>query len=119
VLIRVDPARSTPLAEQIAASVRRGIAEGDVRPGERLPGARELAASLQVSIHTVLAGYQTLRDEGLIELRRGRGAVVRDGTHPGRAAVLELARDLVRAARHIGLEDDEIIDVVRSAAGKP
>ena len=118
-LIRVDPARSTPLAEQIAASVRRGIADGTVRPGERLPGARDLAASLQVSIHTVLAGYQALRDEGLIELRRGRGAVVRDGANPGRAAVLELARELVQAARRIDLDEDEIIGLVRAAAGNP
>ncbi len=115
-LVRVDPARSTPLAEQIAASVRRGIADGTVQPGERLPGARDLAASLQVSIHTVLAGYQTLRDEGLIELRRGRGAVVREGAQPGRAAVIELARELVLAARRIDLDDEEILGLVRTAA---
>ena len=115
-LIRADPARGTPLAEQIAASVRRGIADGTVGPGERLPGARDLAASLQVSIHTVLAGYQTLRDEGLIDLRRGRGAVVREGAQPGRAAVIELARDLVRAARRIDLDDEEIVRLVRAAA---
>jgi GntR family transcriptional regulator len=116
VLVRVDPARNTPLAEQIAASIRRGIADGTVQAGERLPGARELAASLRVSIHTVLAGYQTLRDEGLIELRRGRGAVVREGAHPGRAAVVELARELVHAARRIGLDDEEITGLVRSVA---
>lgn len=118
-LIRIDPARSTPLADQIAASVRRGIAEGDVRAGERLPGARELATSLQVSIHTVLAGYAQLRDEGLIELRRGRGAVVREGTPAGRAAVVELVRQLVHAARRIDLDEDEIIHLVRTAVAGP
>lgn len=115
-LIRVDPGRATPLAEQIAACVRRGIADSSASAGERLPGARELAASLQVSIHTVLAGYQQLRDEGLIELRRGRGAIVRADAPPGRATVIELAGQLVAAARRIDLDDDELVDLVRAAA---
>jgi GntR family transcriptional regulator len=115
-LIRVDPSRSTPLADQIAACVRRGIADGSVRGGERLPGARDLAASLQVSIHTVLAGYQNLRDEGLMELPRARAATVRDGAPAGRAAVVELARDLVRAARRFDLDDEEVVELVRAAA---
>jgi DNA-binding transcriptional regulator YhcF (GntR family) len=117
-LFRVDPARSTPLADQVAACVRRGIADGTVDAGERLPPARELAASLQVSIHTVLGGYQQLRDEGLIELRRGRGATVRDGIRADRAAVLDLARRLVEAARRIDLDDEELLDLVRSAAAR-
>lgn len=118
VLIRVDPARAEPLADQIAACVRRAIAEGEVSAGTRLPGARELAASLEVSIHTVLAGYQRLRDEELIELRRGRGATVRAGAPAGRAAVVELARQLVAAGRHIGLDEDELIELVRAAAAR-
>ena len=116
-LFRVDPARPTPLGDQIAACVRRGIADGTVIAGERLPPARELAASLQVSVHTVLAGYQQLRDEELIELRRGRGAIVLEGPRSERAAVLELARDLVAAARRIDIDDEELITLVRSAAG--
>lgn len=115
-LIRVDATRSVPLADQIAACVRRGIAEGAAGAGERLPPARELAASLEVSIHTVLAGYQQLRDEGLIELRRGRGATVRGDAPAGRAAVVELARELVRAARRIDLGDEELIGLLREAA---
>jgi DNA-binding transcriptional regulator YhcF (GntR family) len=116
VLIRVDPARDTPLADQIAAAVRRGIADGAAPPGMRLPAARELAASLQVSMHTVLAGYQQLRDEGLIELRRGRGAIVSDSARPGKAALLELTRELVTAARRLGLDEDELVGLVREAA---
>lgn len=118
VLIRVDPARPEPLADQIAACIRRAIADGEAPPGERLPGARDLAASLDVSIHTVLAGYQRLRDEGLIELRRGRGATVRAGTPAGRAAVIDLARQLVAAARHIGLDEEELIALIRAEAAR-
>ncbi|AEA22712.1 GntR family transcriptional regulator [Pseudonocardia benzenivorans] len=118
-LFRVDPARPVPLADQIAACVRRGIADGTVRPGERLPPARELASSLDVSIHTVLAGYQHLRDEGMIELRRGRGATVREGLRADRAAVLDLVHDLVAAARRIDLDDEELVELVRHAASGP
>ncbi|CAA9418109.1 MAG: Transcriptional regulator, GntR family [uncultured Pseudonocardia sp.] len=115
-LIRVDAARSTPLHDQIAASVRRAIGAGEVAAGDRLPPARDLAASLQVSIHTVLAGYQQLRDEGLIELRRGRGATVRDGTTADRAGVLDLARRLVDAARRVDIDEDELLALVRRVA---
>jgi DNA-binding transcriptional regulator YhcF (GntR family) len=115
VLIRVDPARPMPLADQVAAAVRHGIAAGEVTTGDRLPPARELAASLDVSIHTVLAGYQKLRDEGLIELRRGRGAVVRAEGGAGHLSVLELAKGLVAEARRHGIADDELVELVRTA----
>ncbi|MEU1984913.1 GntR family transcriptional regulator [Nocardia sp. NPDC019395] len=114
----MDPARSEPLADQIAACIRRAIADGEAPAGLRLPGARELAASLDVSIHTVLAGYQRLRDDGLIELRRGRGATVRAGAPEGRAAVAELVGQLVAAARHIGLGEEELVELVRAAAAR-
>ena len=115
-LIRIDTNRSSPLHDQIAGAIRRAIAGGEVTAGERLPPARELASSLEVSIHTVLAAYQQLRDEGLIELRRGRGATVRDNAAAGHAGVVELARGLVDAARHIGLSDDELLALVQDAA---
>ncbi|MEU6657639.1 GntR family transcriptional regulator [Streptomyces sp. NPDC046821] len=113
-LIRVDPGSSTPLGDQIAAQVRRAIAEGDVAPGDRLPSARALADSLGVNLHTVLRGYQQLRDDGVIELRRGRGAVVLDGaTTAARARLAEKVRLLVTEGRALGLTDDEIVGLVR------
>ena len=47
---------------------------GTLSEGSRLPSAKELAESLQLNLHTVLKAYQILRDEGLLDLRRGRGA---------------------------------------------
>ncbi|AEW97032.1 MULTISPECIES: GntR family transcriptional regulator [Streptomycetaceae] len=114
-LFRVDPASRTPLGDQIAGCVRRALADGTLRHGERLPSAREVAASLDVNVHTVLRGYQRLRDEGLIELRRGRGAVVTGGVlAPDRARLLERVRSLAEDARTLGLSDAEILDLLRA-----
>ena len=75
-LIRLDPTRATPLFEQLASAIRAAIIDGRVIGGERLPAARDLAESLGVNMHTVLRAYGVLRDERLIELHRGSGAVV-------------------------------------------
>ncbi|WNE99390.1 GntR family transcriptional regulator [Streptomyces luomodiensis] len=113
-LFRVDPRSAAPLADQIAASVRGAIADGTVRPGERLPAARALAASLGVNVHTVLRGYQRLREEGLIELRRGRGAVVTGDQPTARARLLEGVQGMVEEARALGLTDEEVLALVRT-----
>ncbi|MEU7178279.1 GntR family transcriptional regulator [Streptomyces celluloflavus] len=118
-LIQVDPASSVPLGDQIAASVRGAIADGSVRAGERLPAARALAASLGVNVHTVLRGYQRLKEEGLIELRRGRGAMITGTASPGRARLGEAAERLITEARRLGLSDEEIVTLVREGLVTP
>ncbi|MFI7234647.1 GntR family transcriptional regulator [Streptomyces cyaneofuscatus] len=116
-LFRVDPTSTVPLGDQIAASVRRAVADGAVTPGERLPAARVLADSLGVNVHTVLRGYQRLREEGLIELRRGRGAVVTEGASPRRARLLGRVREVVADAREMGLTEEELLALVRAELG--
>ena len=54
----------------VAAEIRRDIANGDVRPGQRLPPARDMAAVLGVHANTVLRALRVLRDEGVLEFRR-------------------------------------------------
>lgn len=75
-LVLIDPTTATPVFAQIAESIATQIATGTVATGARLPAAKELAGSLGVNVHTVLRAYQELRNEGQVELRRGRGAVV-------------------------------------------
>ncbi|MEO7122136.1 MAG: GntR family transcriptional regulator [Lacisediminihabitans sp.] len=74
--VLIDPTATTPVFSQIEVSIATQIATGTIATGERLPAARALAEVLGVNVHTVLRAYQGLRDEGQVELRRGRGAVV-------------------------------------------
>jgi GntR family transcriptional regulator len=77
-----------------------------------LPSARELAASLGINLHTVLRAYQELRDEGVIELRRGRGAVVRQGADAAAQLTPSVAA-LVAEARRLGVAAATLTDLVR------
>ena len=81
-LIRIDAESPRPIFEQISASVRADIVAGRITTGDRLPPARELADALDINVHTVLHAYQQLRDDGLVDLRRGRGAVVSASAAP-------------------------------------
>jgi GntR family transcriptional regulator len=108
--VKVDRDEPTELYEQVAGEIRRAIADGEAKPGERLPPARDLAAVLGVNTNTVLRALRMLRDEGLLEFRRGRGITV-SGT-PERGAVVERARDLVRYARRHGYQLDEVLEIV-------
>jgi GntR family transcriptional regulator len=112
--VKVDRADATVLHEQVAAELRRAVAEGEAKPGERLPPARDLAAVLGVNKNTVLRALRELRDEGLLEFRRGRGITVA-GT-PERGAVLAMARDLVAVARKHGYRIDDLVEIIESVA---
>ncbi len=115
-LWQVDPTDAAPLYEQIASSVRRAVAEGELTDGERLPPAKHLAASLEVNLHTVLKAYQVLRDEGCLELRRGRGAVI-IAKKPDAPDIGELISELVRSARAMGIPDMQLMALLVERMG--
>jgi GntR family transcriptional regulator len=98
------------LHEQVAGEIRRAIADGEAKPGERLPPAKDLAAVLGVNTNTVLRALRDLRDEGLLEFRRGRGITV-TGT-PERGAIVERTRELLHFARTQGYKPDELIEII-------
>jgi GntR family transcriptional regulator len=114
-LVHLDVADPTPLHEQAAAALRRAIADGECGPGERLPPARDLAAVLGINANTMLRALRNLRDEGLLEFRRGRGITVA-GEAPDRGLLLAKVRDLVATARTYGYQEDELIRMVKEAA---
>lgn len=108
--VKIDPADPTQLYEQVAAEIRRAIAEGEAKPGERLPPARDLAGVLGVNPNTVLRALRLLRDEGVLEFRRGRGVTVAAGA--AQVSVAAQARELVRFARKQGYSKAELIELI-------
>ena len=110
--VRIDRGDQTDLHEQVAAEIRRAIADGEAKPGERLPPARDLAAVIGVNHNTVLRALRALRDEGLLEFRRGRGITVA-GT-PETGAVTARTRELISFARRHGYSPTELIRLIQT-----
>jgi len=109
--VKVNRDERTDLHDQVAAEIRRAIADGEALPDERLPPAKDLAAVLGVNTNTVLRALRQLRDEGLLEFRRGRGITVSGS--PERGAVVEQAEALVRFAREHGYRVDELVKIIQ------
>ncbi len=76
-----------PIYVQIMESLHRALARGELKPGDRVPAVRELAAQLVVNPNTVQRAYQELEREGLLVTRRGQGTFV-----AGTGAVVEEVR---------------------------
>jgi GntR family transcriptional regulator len=108
--VKVDRSEALELHEQVAAELRRAIGDGEAGPGERLPPARDLAAVLGVNRNTVLRALRLLREEGLLEFRRGRGITVAGTSERG--AVLARAKELVVFARRQGYRREELIQII-------
>jgi DNA-binding transcriptional regulator YhcF (GntR family) len=112
--VKIDRQDPTELHRQVAAEIRRAIADGEAKPGERLPPAKDLAAVLGVNTNTVLRALRDLRDEGLLEFRRGRGITV-SGT-PDQSALISQAKDLISLARKHGYKVDELVQIIHDVA---
>jgi GntR family transcriptional regulator len=112
-----------PIFVQIASSVRRMLARGDLAPGQKLPSARDLAAELGVNPNTIVHAFAELERMEMIETKRGLGTFVRAD-----APVVSLRRDLLRAAAAafaaeagaLGISNSETLGVLREVldAGK-
>jgi GntR family transcriptional regulator len=107
-LDRTDP---TLLHEQVAAEIRRAINDGEAKAGERIPPARDLATVLGVNTNTVLRALRVLRDEGLIEIGRGRAITV-TGT-PEQGAIQTKINELIELARYHGYHRDELVAMLQ------
>jgi GntR family transcriptional regulator len=112
-LLKLDLNDPQPLHEQVSGAIRRAIASGDVGPGDRLPPARDLAGTLGVNANTVLRSLRDLRDEGLLEFRRGRGVSVVRAPDPHQA-LSGRVRELLEEAGRYGLGPHDVIDLIQA-----
>ncbi|HVC67823.1 MAG TPA: winged helix-turn-helix domain-containing protein [Acidimicrobiales bacterium] len=109
--MRIDRDEQVALHDQVAAEIRRAIAEGEAAPGERLPLAKDIAAILGVNKNTVLRAMHILRDEGLLEFSRGRGVTVVGA--PERGLVVSQAREFMSFARRYGYRRCDVLKLIQ------
>ncbi|WP_285103695.1 GntR family transcriptional regulator [Promicromonospora sp. MEB111] len=94
---------TTP-SERIAEEIRARIRSGELAPGAAVPSTRRIVAEHGVAMATASRVLDTLRRDGLVEVRRGVGTVVAAGAgsaRPGaaaRAASAPTVDDVVRLA---------------------
>jgi GntR family transcriptional regulator len=110
ITLLVDRDHAMSLHDQVAAAIRKAIADREVAPGDRLPPAVDLAAVLGVNKNTVFRALRILRDEGIVDFTRGRGVRV-TGT-PQRSAVITKAAELLAFAREQGYRRHELVELI-------
>ncbi len=108
----VNRDEATPIYDQVAAEIRRAIADGEAKPGERMPPAIDLAEVLGVNKNTVIRALHLLREEGLLDFTRGRGVRV-VGT-PQQSAVLTRINELLAFAREQGYCREEVVAIIEA-----
>jgi GntR family transcriptional repressor for pyruvate dehydrogenase complex len=74
----IEPIKSTRIYEEIVRQVKQLITEGKLRSGDRLPPERDLAEKFMVSRTSVREALRALESRGLVDIRAGEGAFIRD-----------------------------------------
>ena len=116
--LHLSPRDGLPIYRQIVNQVKYLVAAGRLAPGEELPPIRALAEQLVINPNTVARAYLELERAGLVNKRHGSGTYVSDAGSPlKRAERLKLithrADALLAEARHLEIELDELIDLIR------
>ena len=110
-IFRLNPSSGVPVYLQLIEQVKHAVETGALRPGEQLPTLRKLAEDLVVNPNTVVRAYRELQHEGVLELRHGSGAYIRESPTSS-ARITQKARSLVQSAVErliaTGLTEDEI-----------
>ncbi len=119
--LRIDPSLAVPVYAQVVEQVRTLIALRALRPGDKLPSVRELAAQVRINRNTAAKAYQLLEAAGVLETRAGQGTFVADGVPPWsrherlRRFEHSLNRALVEAY-HLEIPFDEVLKITERLA---
>lgn len=109
---RLDRGSGVATYMQLVHQVRHALRLGALRPGDRLPTAKDVVAKLAINPNTVLKAYRELEREGLVAAQPGLGTFVRRSL--GEASLADTTRlrrqlvDWVREGRAVGLDQEDL-----------
>ncbi len=110
-IFRLNQSSGIPLYLQLIEQVKHAVETGALREGDQLPPIRKVAEDLVMNPNTVVRAYRELEHEGILELKHGSGAFIKESAG-GRAQVMRKAQTLVQSALErlapLGLTEDEL-----------
>jgi GntR family transcriptional regulator len=96
-IFRVTPSSGIPLYLQLMGQIRHAVETGALREGDQLPTIRKVAVDLVMNPNTVVRAYRELEHEGVVELKHGSGAYIKEAAG-GRATVMRKAQGVLESA---------------------
>lgn len=112
-MLTVDPASGVPPYEQLRRQVLDQVADGTLRPGERLPPVRRLAEDLGLAAGTVARAYRELEAAGAVETRGRAGTVVAATGDRTERQAQQAALAYLAALGRLGLDSQDAVRLVR------
>jgi|SRR5580692_5803894 GntR family transcriptional regulator len=110
-IFRLNPSSGVPLYLQLIEQVKHAVETGALRAGDQLPTIRRLAEDLVMNPNTVVRAYRELEHEGVLDLKHGSGAFIKESTG-GRTRLMRKAQAVVQSAIErlisLGLTEDEL-----------
>jgi len=110
-IFRLNPSSGIPLYLQLMEQVKHAVETGALREGDQLPTIRKVAEDLVMNPNTVVRAYRELEHEGVIELKHGSGAFIREAAE-GRARLIRKGQAVMESAvdrlLSLGLTEDEL-----------
>jgi GntR family transcriptional regulator len=117
VIFRINQFSGIPLYIQLMEQVKHAVETGALRDGEQLPAIRKVAEDLVMNPNTVVRAYRELEHEGVLELKHGSGAFIREPSGK-RAPLIAKAQAIVQSAidrlAALGLTEEELRRVFES-----
>jgi len=111
VIFRLNQSSGVPLYLQLIEQVKHAVETGALREGDQLPTIRNVAEDLVMNPNTVVRAYRELGHEGVLDLKHGSGAFIRESTG-GRARLMHKAQAVIQSAVErllsLGLTEDEL-----------
>jgi GntR family transcriptional regulator len=109
--LHLNPASGVPIYLQLIEQVKLAIETAALVPGDQLPSVRQMAEDLVINPNTVARAYRELEYQGIIELKHGSGAFIRESIVP-RAKLMRRAQAVVESAMNrlaaLDLSEEEI-----------
>ena len=107
----------SPIWLQVATRLKQQIVTGDLPPGSKLPGGRDLALQYGINPNTAARIYQEMEREGLCRTQRGLGTFVTESRETIEALREEMARQAVSRfladLAGLGLSRDEAVRLIQ------